>query len=51
MLDVTSLPDKAPDFDLQELFGAGMHYGHHKSKWQPRMIQYIHSEKKWRSHH
>jgi small subunit ribosomal protein S2 len=45
MLDVTSLPDKAPDFDLQELFGAGMHYGHHKSKWQPRMIQYIHSEK------
>ncbi len=45
MLDVTSLPDKAPDFDLQELFGAGMHYGHHKSKWQPRMSQYIHSEK------
>ena len=45
MLDVTSLPDKAPDFDLQELFGAGMHYGHHKSKWQPRMNQYIHSEK------
>lgn len=45
MLDVTSLTDKAPDFDLQELFGAGMHYGHHKSKWQPRMIQYIHSEK------
>ncbi len=45
MLDVTSLPDKAPDFDLQELFGAGMHYGHHKSKWQPRMTQYIHSEK------
>ena len=45
MLDVTSLPDKAPEFDLQELFGAGMHYGHHKSKWQPRMVQYIHSEK------
>lgn len=45
MLDITSLPDKSPDFDLQELFGAGMHYGHHKSKWHPRMSQYIHSEK------
>jgi len=45
MTDITSLPDKAPDFDLQELFGAGMHYGHHKSKWHPRMSQFIHSEK------
>ena len=45
MLDVSTLPDKAPDFDLQELFGAGMHYGHHKSKWHPRMSQFIHSEK------
>lgn len=45
MIDITTLPDKAPQFDLRELFNAGMHYGHHKSKWHPRMAQFIHSEK------
>ena len=45
MTDLTKLPDKAPDFDLGELFEAGMHFGHPKRKWHPKMHPWIYMEK------
>lgn len=32
--------------DHKELLGAGVHFGHLKSKWNPKMLQYIFMEKK-----
>lgn len=45
MIDVSTLPAKAPDFDLGELLKAGMHFGHQSAKWHPKMKEYIHMEK------
>lgn len=40
-----SLPDKAPEYSLKELFDLGVHYGHQRQKWHPKMSPYIHMEK------
>jgi small subunit ribosomal protein S2 len=40
-----NLPDKAPEFDLKELLDAGLHFGHQKTKWNPKMRQWIYMEK------
>ncbi len=45
MLDLTKLPNKAPEFDLTALFEAGCHFGHQKNKWHPKMRQFIFMEK------
>ena len=45
MLDLSKVPDKAPDFNLEELFEAGMHFGHPRRKWHPKMAPYIYMEK------
>lgn len=34
-----------PDFDLQEMFELGCHFGHKSSKWHPKMAEYIYGEK------
>ncbi len=44
-IDLSSLPDKAPDFDLRALLEAGCHFGHQKSKWHPQMAEYVYMEK------
>lgn len=36
---------KNPEFDLQEMFELGCHFGHKASKWHPKMADYIYSEK------
>ena len=45
MLDLTQLPSKAPEYDLQELLEAGSHFGHQVAKWHPRMKRFIYMEK------
>ena len=45
MIDLTKVPDKSPDFDLGDLFEAGMHFGHPKRKWHPKMKPWIYMEK------
>jgi len=44
-IDLAKLPSKAPEYDLQVLFDANMHYGHQASQWHPKMKTWIHSEK------
>ncbi len=36
---------QAPDFDLKEMLEIGAHFGHQKSKWDPRMAPFIYMEK------
>ena len=45
MIDISNLPDKAPEYDLRDLLEAGMHFGHQSAKWHPKMKDYIHMEK------
>lgn len=45
MLDVSSLPTKAPEYDLEALLEAGCHFGHQKHKWHPKMKPFIYVEK------
>src|SRR5690606_37884108 len=45
MIDFSTLPDKAPDYDLAMLLEAGMHFGHSSAKWHPKMKDYIYMEK------
>ncbi|HCR81034.1 MAG: 30S ribosomal protein S2 [Candidatus Pacebacteria bacterium GW2011_GWB1_47_8] len=45
MIDISNLPDKAPEYDLRDLLEAGMHFGHASAKWHPKMKEYIHMEK------
>ena len=45
MVDITQLPSKAPEYDLQELLEAGSHFGHQVAKWHPRMKRFIYMEK------
>lgn len=44
-IDLSSLPDKAPEYDLKQLLEAGCHFGHHTKKWHPMMAEWIHMEK------
>ena len=45
MIDVTTLPQHAPDYDLRELLEAGCHFGHLAKRWHPKMAKWIYSEK------
>ncbi len=45
MIDITSLPQQAPEFDLRELLEAGSHFGHQARKWHPKMAKWIYAEK------
>jgi small subunit ribosomal protein S2 len=44
-INTSGLPEKAPEYDLMTLFEAGCHFGHQKSKWHPKMSEYIYTEK------
>lgn len=45
MLDISKVPQKAPEYDLESLLEMGCHFGHQKSKWHPKMKPYIFMEK------
>lgn len=45
MIDTSTLPQQAPEFDLRELLDAGLHFGHQKAKWHPKMNDWIYMEK------
>ena len=45
MIDIQSLPQEAPEFDLRELLEAGAHFGHQARKWHPKMAKWIYTEK------
>lgn len=45
MLDLSKLPDKAPDIELTDLLESGVHFGHQKSKRNPKMEEWIYMEK------
>jgi small subunit ribosomal protein S2 len=45
MLDIQNLPNKAPEYNLQDLLEAGCHFGHQVAKWHPHMQKYIYMEK------
>ena len=32
---------KLPDITIQQLLEAGVHFGHHKKRWNPKMQEYI----------
>jgi small subunit ribosomal protein S2 len=44
-IDFSKLPDKAPEYDLRDLLEAGCHFGHQRSKWNPKMDKFIHTDK------
>lgn len=43
-IDVASLPQKAPEFDLRELLEVGAHFGHESRRWHPKMSEWIYGE-------
>lgn len=45
MIDVKSLPQQAPEYDLRELLEAGCHFGHQARRWHPKMAKWIYTEK------
>lgn len=45
MLDITSLPNVAPEYDLRDLLEAGCHFGHQARRWHPKMAKWIYTEK------
>lgn len=45
MIDTALLPNKAPEYSLEELLEAGCHFGHQVAKWHPRIKNFIHMEK------
>ncbi len=45
MLDLQTLPNKAPEYNLQDLLESGCHFGHQVAKWHPHMKKYIYMEK------
>jgi small subunit ribosomal protein S2 len=45
LLNLDTLPAKAPEYDLTELFEAGCHFGHQVEKWNPKMKKFIFGEK------
>ena len=32
---------RLPEVSIQQLLEAGVHFGHHKRRWNPKMEQYI----------
>ena len=34
-----------PDFSMRQLLEAGVHYGHHTQRWNPRMGEYIYGDR------
>ncbi len=44
-IDFAALPNKAPEYDLQQLLDAGCHFGHQARKWHPAMSEWIYMEK------
>ncbi len=36
----------AKKIDIEELFNSGAHLGHNANKWNPKMVNYIHSKRK-----
>ncbi len=40
-----AIPDVAPEIDLEQLLEAGVHFGHQKAKWSPKMSPWIYMEK------
>lgn len=44
-IDLSKTPDKAPDYDLRNLLDAGCHFGHQRNKWNPKMDEFIYTEK------
>jgi small subunit ribosomal protein S2 len=45
MFDATTLPNKAPEYDLRDLLEAGCHFGHQSRRWHPKMAKWIYTEK------
>jgi small subunit ribosomal protein S2 len=45
MIDVSKLPQQAPEYDLRELLEAGCHFGHQARRWHPKMAKWIYTEK------
>jgi small subunit ribosomal protein S2 len=45
MLDVSTLANKAPEYDLRDLLEAGCHFGHQSRRWHPKMAKWIYTEK------
>ncbi len=44
-IDVSKLPEKAPEVDLEALLEAGCHFGHQSKKWHPSMKKWIYGER------
>jgi len=44
-IDFSKIPSKAPEYDLKDLLDAGCHFGHQRSKWNPKMDEFIYSDK------
>jgi small subunit ribosomal protein S2 len=44
-IDFSKLPNKAPDYDLRNLLEAGCHFGHQRNKWNPKMEEFIYTQK------
>lgn len=40
-----NIPEVSPEFDLEEMLEAGVHFGHQKAKWSPKMREWIYMEK------
>jgi len=45
VIDFSKLPNKAPDYDLRDLLEAGCHFGHQRNKWNPKMEEFIYTQK------
>lgn len=45
LLNLSALPDKAPTFEIADLFEAGCHFGHQVDRWNPKMKRFIFGEK------
>ncbi len=45
MLDLSHLPEKAPEYDLRVLFEANLHFGHKVAEWNPKMKRFIYTHK------
>ncbi len=45
MLDLSTLPNQAPEYDLRDLLEAGCHFGHQARRWHPKMAKWIYTEK------
>ncbi len=39
------LPSVAPEYDLEQLFDLGLHFGHQVRRWNPKMAPYIYTAK------